>query len=547
MFSLLLESRERERQVQYEAVARVLHDRLMASLAADNSALEDVEGLVETLTEIIPCDGIGIFVQGRATLKGTTPSRDEFTGLIRFLNRVATDQIYVTDEIGQVHEAARDFTERAAGLLAVPLSRAPRDYIVFFRREVARSVTWAGNPQKPVTQGPNGVRLTPRKSFETWRELVRGRADPWSESELRVAESLRATLLEVVLLLSDNADRERRAAAERQELLIGELNHRVRNILGLVQGLVARSRGSALSTDDFADVLGGRVQALARAHDQITTEAWGPGSLGALIAAEAAAYSDGNSGRVRTSGVEMLLQPHAFSTLALVIHELITNSAKYGALKTAGGHVAVEWSLDAFGRLLIDWVEHGGPPVSAPKRRGFGTTIIERSIRHDLSGDSVIEFHLAGLRARLTIPAQFVTAGAPARVAAQPAATPVATARLTGRVLLVEDNIIIALDGEDMLKRLGAARVDIAGSVDEALQMIEAALPAFAVLDINLGNAMSFGVADRLRALAVPHCFATGYGDEADLPPANIGTPIVKKPYTAETLAIAVAAARGAG
>ncbi len=542
-FSLLLESRERELEIEYETRARRLHNQLMAAMAAEASTFENVSRLVDAITDLIPCDGVGIWVEEQATLKGTTPTREEFLGLTRFLNRTAASKVFATDELGKTYEPARDFPERAAGLLAIPVSRTPRDYIVFFRREVARSVSWAGNPDKPVSVGPNGVRLTPRKSFEAWREMVRGKSQPWAPAELRVADSLRTTLLEVILHLADIAQSERRGAAERQELLIAELNHRVRNILGLIQGLVSQSRTGVDTIESYASVLGGRVQALARAHDQLTRQEWGPSSLTSLIEAEAGAFGNGaraaaqpsHGPGVRIGSPDMLLQPEAFTTLVLVVHELMTNSAKYGALSTPHGHIDVTWAADASGRLAISWIEQGGPPVQAPTRRGFGSTIIERSIPHDLKGEATIEYRLAGVRARLVIPSAFVVAGAAHPPSAEPSSVQV-THGLSGTVLLVEDNMIIALDAEEMLTTLGAARVDVASSSRDALAYLEANRPAFALLDINLGGETSFGIASRLQAMGVPHVFATGYGDDVSFPPEHRSTSVVKKPYSTETL-----------
>src|SRR6202000_317349 len=138
-------------------------------------------------------------------------------------------------------------------------------------------------------EGPLGARLTPRKSFELWQETVAGQSKPWSQADLRIAESLRVTLLEVILQLSDLAARERRNAQERQELMIAELNHRVRNILSLVRSLVAQSKDNATSIEEFSSVLGGRIQALARAHDQITNLNWAPVALRTLVESEAGA------------------------------------------------------------------------------------------------------------------------------------------------------------------------------------------------------------------------------------------------------------------
>ncbi len=494
------------------------------------------------MAELMACDGVGIWVRGRATLRGVTPTEEQFATLVQFLNRAPAGAIFATSDLGSVHEPARDYVDATAGLLSIPVSRTSRDHIVFFRREVAQAIKWAGAPVKVMTMGEDGPRLSPRKSFEAWREVVRGRSNPWSESEVRVAESLRVTFLEVILRLSDMAESERRTAAERQELLIAELNHRVRNILGLIRGLISQSRSGTRSVTEFAGVLGSRVQALARAHDQITTDQWGPAPLRLLIEAEAAAYLNGKFSRLSMTGPDVLLQPPAFSTLALVIHELVTNAAKYGGLCDQRGRVEVVWSIDDTGCLVIDWTEIDGPPVKAPTRRGFGSTIIERSIPHDLKGEATVWYHLAGLRAKLVVPAHFVVdkgRAAPRSVDPEPVEAP-RPVRLAGRALLVEDNLLIALDAEDMLLSLGADGVDAASGVEDALRLIGLARPDFAVLDVNLGDGTSFAVADRLAGLGVPFVFASGYGENAGFPESHAGVPVVKKPYTAESLAAVI-------
>ena len=125
---------------------------------------------------------------------------------------------------------------------------------------------------------------------------MHGQSAPWTAADLRIAEGLRITLLEVILQLADLAARERSGAQERQELMIAELNHRVRNILSLVRGLVAQSKDTAASIEEFASVLGGRIQALARAHDQITSLNWAPVALKALVESEAGAYLGARAG-----------------------------------------------------------------------------------------------------------------------------------------------------------------------------------------------------------------------------------------------------------
>lgn len=284
MFSLMLEARERAAISGYEDRGRAVSDRVMAAIARDNSRLADAEWLAGVIADTIPCDGVGVYFDGKTTLSGLTPNPQQFAGVISMLNRNASRDVFATDCIKSLIPEAEDYAPRAAGLLALPVSRSPRDYVVLFRAEQLQSVRWAGNPEKPVEYGPNGARLTPRKSFEEWSSLVRGVAISFTPAELRVAETLRNTLLEVVLRMSDEAAKERQRADERQTLLIAELNHRVRNVLALVRGLLNQARASEGAGLDIVGALGDRVMALARAHDQITGGNGGPASLRGLVA-----------------------------------------------------------------------------------------------------------------------------------------------------------------------------------------------------------------------------------------------------------------------
>lgn len=535
--SLLIENRERDEISDYEQRTQRLHDGLMAAIAEHGSTAANLAAMSERINEIVPCDGLAIRMGDETVLVGLTPSDDQVVALTRFLDQAGASQIFSANSLGLVHPPAEAYAETAAGVLAIPISRNPRDYLIFFRREIAQSVIWAGDPTKPVEPGPGGMRLTPRTSFEAWREIVRGHSAPWTDPELRAAEALRVTMLEVVLRITGFAENERKAATQRQDLLIAELNHRVRNILGLIRGLISQSKSGATNVESFAATIGGRVQALARAHDQITESDWGPGSLQTLIATEAAAYLNGNAHRVRTTGPGVLLHPEAFATMALVIHEMVTNAAKYGALCDRNGGVGIHWDVDPQGDLVIDWSETGGPPVQAPTRRGFGTTIIERSVPHDLNGEATVDYLLHGLRARFVIPAKFVQTETETTAVQIAEIVPPEAFSLSGCVLLVEDSMIIAMDAEEMLYSLGAERVQIGNDVREALRLIALDPPGFAVLDVNLGDETSFAVADRLREAGIPFVFATGYGDAADLPPVHRDRVVVKKPYTSASIA----------
>jgi len=551
MFAMKLESRERLATAEYLRGARDVSDRLLGSVASNAAVLEDADLLAETIGSAIASDGIGVCIDGKLTLAGLTPPIESFRKLVRTLNAQGAKGIISSSRIAEIDPSAVDYAETAAGMLAIPISRIPRDYVILFRQEIVQTVRWGGDPTKPVSYGPNGPRLTPRKSFEAWSELVRGSSQPFSTAELRVAETLRTTLIEVVLRMSHEAHAERQLANERQQLLIAELNHRVRNILSLIRGLIRQSDSSG-SIDDYVADIDGRIQALARAHNQITSENWGIASLRTLITTESAAYLGDSAGRVAMRGPEVGLSPQGFSTIALVIHELITNSAKYGGLSNSG-RVEVDWRLDDDNDLLLDWREIGGPVVQAPTRQGFGTTIIRRSIPFDLGGRADVHYSPAGFNAHFCIPSKHVVPATAEHAAASEAALAMQTKDiadhgkpLNGKtVLLVEDSLIIAMDAEDILLQLGAKRVISAATVRNAIEEIDREKPEMAILDVNLGDQTSLPIAEHLLAAGTPFIFATGYGEQVGMSDLLAQIAVVQKPYSAESIATALQALPG--
>jgi len=540
MFSLMLESRERREAAEYETRARNVADRMMATVAQDGDLLSNAPWIGDIIVDTIPADGVGVYLNGAVSLSGLVPNHNQFDAIVAMLNRIAANEVFALDSIQNIIPEAADYADRAAGLIAIPLSRRPRDYVVLFRSERLRSVRWAGNPEKPVEYGPSGARLTPRKSFEAWSELVKGSSVPFTSAERRVANALKTGMLEVLVRLSDNAGEERQRANERQELLIAELNHRVRNILSLIRGLISQTRDSAETVEGFIGTLEHRIQALARAHDQITSDRWGPARLSDLIEIETGAYAGLQRDRVRIDGPNVLLHPAAFTTMALVFHELMTNAAKYGALSDHGD-VLIQWRVDDDGSLILDWIERGGPAVTAPTRRGFGSTIIERSIPYDLGGSAELNYRLAGLEASFCVPSRHVAGISEAQLAPRQIEEGMEARPLDGcAALLVEDSMIIALDGEDALRALGARQVTTVGTVARALAAIEQERFDFALLDFNLGNETSAPIADALARHGVPFAFATGYGDSIGEIGRHEAVMTISKPYGPRQLSAAV-------
>ena len=536
MFSLILDRILIDEAQQMRERGRKLHDQLMLRLA-DGMPLAESLPLVDDLIEgVIAHDGVSVMLDGHYRARGAAPTREQFLALAPALGSAPVSTIIATQELAREAPAAVDFADVAAGALVVPISRSPRDYLVLWRKPLVQTVTWAGNPDKAVATP--GERLEPRGSFAAWVETVEGRSAEWSEAELQIAESLRVSLLEVVLRMTDEVARERARAQEHQALLIAELNHRVRNILNLIRSLVSQSQDDALSVSDFAALIGGRITALATAHDNITRESWAPASFSSLLETELAAYLNHKRERFELIGQDVLVRPEAYTVLALVIHELVTNSAKYGSLCDSTGRLTVELSRSRFGDLEIHWRERGGPPVKPPSRRGFGSTIILQSIPYELKGSADMRFRLTGLEADFTVPQRYIAeAPPPAKTSARgsaPDMSPVAQAPradLPDHILVVEDSMIIALDVEESLKRMGVRSVAIASSVAGALSAMAAREPDFAIVDFNLGSESSEPVARALKERGVRFVLATGYAELSDQAQEMGASALLRKPY----------------
>ena len=539
LFSLVLDRALSRQGAELREKGREIHDRLMRDIVAGTPLSTSLPMLDPVIQQVIGHDGVSIFIDGIYDRRGAAPNEEEFRAMLPALNRASTGRLIASDAIAEVLPEAERFTDRACGALVIPVSRTPRDYLVLWRRSLTQIVEWAGNPEKPTEIGPNGARLTPRKSFEAWQETVEGRSEKWSANELQIAEGLRVTLLEIILRLTDEAVQERAKAQGQQELLIAELNHRVRNILNLIRGLINQSKSDATDIDSFAEIIGGRIGSLAMAHDNITRGNWSHAPFAELLETEAHAYLGGKHNRLQMTGPEVMVAPEAYTVLALVMHEMITNSAKYGSLSDQSGKLHIETSRDEDGRLCIGWKEVGGPPVKPPTRRGFGSTIIDRSIPHELGGSADIHYRLAGVEAKFCIPGRYVEwrgGDKPARSKTKGHIGESTVENLPKSVLLVEDSMIIALDAEDSLKAIGVASVRVESSVATALGAIGKSKPDLAILDYNLGSENSEPVATALKELGVPFWLATGYGEmEARL--AEMGaTGILTKPYGKEEL-----------
>ncbi|GJD96824.1 sensor histidine kinase [Methylobacterium iners] len=200
-------------------------------------------------------------------------------------------------------------------------------------------------------------------------------------------------------------------ASEHQQLLIHELNHRVKNTLATVQAFTTQSLRSAMSLGEAREAITARLIALAKAHDLLTAEKWESADLSRIVS-DALCLHNADRQRCRWQGDAVRVVPRTALALSMMLHELATNATKYGALSNETGAVSVSWATvedandpyEAGPRLTMHWRERDGPPVLPPTRRGFGSRMIERGLANELGGKVKIFYEPAGAVCTLDIP-----------------------------------------------------------------------------------------------------------------------------------------------
>lgn len=549
IFSLQLESKLRAEEFDYQSRMRKLQAELIPRLAARR---DFAAALIDELPSLLSCirsDGIAVVADGRVARLGATPDEHSVRALAAWLHSVAEGGLYATDRLATENPAAAAYAADAGGVLAITLPGDRHACIIWFRRELVRTVNWAGDPTKPVVGGTAGDRLRPRHSFALWQETVRGTSEAWKPVEREGALSLRLSLVEVVLRNLEESEKARQAAKERQDLLVAELDHRVKNTLANIRALVRHSKDGATSLEAFTRGFERRIQAMAHAHSLLTQSRWEGADLRAIVADELAPYQ-GHA--IHLDGPRVVLRPKAALGISLAVHELTTNAVKYGALSTPTGEVEVTWQIvhagaDMGGAALdLRWRERGGPVVQPPQRRGFGSVLIERGMSYEIGGSVDLRFDPSGVTCTMLVPTENIVDGA--ETVASPSAggeSASGVARAVPRVLVVEDSLLVTLDIEAALKKMNWAIVGPAARASRAVALASTQEIDAAVLDLNLEGAVSFETADVLRRRGIPFLFETGYQSAAVIPDRFKDVAIVWKPFEPEDMERALRALVG--
>jgi PAS domain S-box-containing protein len=326
--------------------------------------------------------------------------------------------------------------------------------------------------------------------------------------------------------------------------LMAELDHRVKNVLAAVQALATQTAKRTTSLESFLTTFSGRLKSMASANELLTAARWRGAAVEHLAAAELGPIA---AGQASWEGPELFLTPRAANALSLALHELAANAAKFGALSTDTGHVAVRWQALAGGGFQLTWQESGGPKVAPPARAGFGSTLLAQVTGRELNGETEVDYRPAGVQVRLRAGVQAladrpeVMPEAPTARMTETVATSSGPASLKGaRVLIVEDAVLLALELETGLSEAGAAVVGPAYELEEAIALLDQPIDA-AVLDANLNGRSVAPVAEVLSQRNIPFVFATGYGETGGAP-GGFDAPVIRKPYDVTQVAAAVAA-----
>lgn len=333
-----------------------------------------------------------------------------------------------------------------------------------------------------------------------------------------------------------------------QTLLFDELNHRVKNMLAIIQSIASQSLTHSKSPNDFITSFNGRIKSMARAHDLVVARRMEGSDVRSLVSQQLHPdeYDDP---RITIWGPDIELNPKLTVQLAMVLHELTSNARQHGALSVPDGRLSISWELlaSAPNSLMMRWKEDGLAAVAAPRDRGFGSILIERSIDSH-GGSAQVNYQAHGLEWTVSLPLEDSRTQGTRNtrmngILLAPAARSGSGSQslLKGtRVLIIEDEPLVTLDIEMHLTGAGCGVVGPAPSIDRAIRLIEMGEFDFALVDANLHGEQVEPVAEMLVERDIPFCFATGYGRDG-LPEKFRAYPVLAKPFSGEQMLAQIA------
>jgi light-regulated signal transduction histidine kinase (bacteriophytochrome)/CheY-like chemotaxis protein len=502
----------------------------LKAIDSDLSIEESMPAIAPAILKVLDAQSLASLERSRVFNFGNVPEQSVLTKLLE-MSEESSEDVIVHENLGKIFPELKSDLNGCAGVILV--KSAENRALCIFRQETSQSIYWAGNPDKTIETDGGQHKLSPRHSFSRYLVESQGQCAEWSEQDLYFAQR--------IWILIRNSERRflKNTLSRQQSIMIDELHHRVRNILALVRSVSRQSKRRYGSLTSYSRALESRIQALAAVHNITSGTRVASVSIQQMIDQEFAPYILPNVDRLVLSGPDAFLLAEFAPVFSLVIHELVTNAAKYGALSVDDGQVTVSATKTEQGVTLI-WQESGGPAVTPPEERGFGTTLIESAVPHELNGRASLFFEASGVRADIFLPlkiidqtrfSDFKVGEIPESIFAGPPES-FDRSNFKGAVMVLEDNFILARDLGDDLNDMGFDPVVIMAKPQQALEFLETHTPNCAVLDVNLGEQTSEVVALKLLELNVRFVFVTGYGDQVKLDPKLSQVPIYTKPVS---------------
>lgn len=251
MTAFQLETKLESHALESRLRQKTMSQDLISSLSSNANLTQGLLQFQPRLLDYIDANGVALWVDGVLSAYGTTPKREEIAQLVGWLNETVKEGVFHTDHLSTVYPRATSIAGSASGILALSVSRTPRDYVIWFKPEVIQTINWAGDPRKQI----EGERISPRKSFAAWKETVRLRSEPWSELDIHTAHSLRLSLLEIVLEHTDQLARERERARIQQQALLAQLDDRIAQWERTAQDLSRESKRRAVVEAELSQLL----------------------------------------------------------------------------------------------------------------------------------------------------------------------------------------------------------------------------------------------------------------------------------------------------
>ncbi len=389
------------KEIEHEL--RDTRERLQSTIEEYETAVEELKSSNEELQSINE--------ELQSTNEELETSKEELQSVNEELHTVNAELNSKVDEVDRAHSDLRnlfDSTQIATIFLDKHL----------FIRSFTPAVTSLFNlistdPGRPLTDiasnlEDSDLRRDAQTVLERGEPLERNvrRADNNAEYLMRMLPyRTDARVIDGVIITFVDVSRIVEAEAQ-QRTLIEELNHRVRNMLTVVNAIAKQTLAQTRSPEEFAAALDGRIQAMAASYSLVSRENWKEVSLRQIITEQLKPHQLGPGERVEISGPDVLMKPTAAIALGLVVHELTTNAAKHGSLSQPKGRASISWSIahESLPLLVLQWKESGGPAAKKPSKKGFGTTLIERELKQTLGGSARLRYNDSGLEAVLSVP-----------------------------------------------------------------------------------------------------------------------------------------------